>query len=160
MNDKYRARIAKGIKIDQTTGCWEWKGKPRENGYCRTSFNYKSWYVHRMAYQLFVGEIPEGNDVCHRCDNRRCCNPAHLFVGTRKDNMDDCVSKNRQASGEILSKNVRGEKSHLSKLTSENVIEIRKMKERGDSTAKIAKLFSVSKDNIRSIVRRDTWRHI
>lgn len=97
--DKIRARIARKVFIDENSGCWEWTGNPRENGYCRSTFNRVCEYVHRMSYKAFVGEIPEGMDVMHLCDNRRCCNPSHLDVGSRLKNMRDAVSKNRQAKG-------------------------------------------------------------
>jgi len=158
--DKNRSRIARNVNIDFVTGCWNWDGRPRENGYCRTTFSRKQWYVHRMSYTVFVGDIPEGFDVCHRCDNRRCCNPSHLFVGTRKDNMADAVAKGRQASGEKLSLLTRGDKSHLAKLTTAEVVEIRSMKLNGLKTKELSERFNISRDNIRRIIRRDTWRYI
>lgn len=99
---KARARIAGKVLINKSTGCWDWDGSPRENGYCRTSFFRVNWYVHRASYAAFVGKIEDGMDVCHTCDNRKCCNPDHLFVGSRKDNMQDAVSKGRQAKGFML----------------------------------------------------------
>lgn len=158
MNDA-RKRIAGNINITNTL-CWEWTGSPRDNGYCRTTYKRTSWYVHRLSYSSFIGAIPNGYDVCHKCDNRRCCNPAHLFVGTRRDNMQDAVKKNRVAKGEIISRNIRGEKCHLSKLTDLEVLEIRRMNIDGKKTSSISKKFNITTDNIRRIIRRDTWRHI
>jgi len=113
-----------------------------------------------LPYEYHIGKIPEGMFVCHRCDNRRCCNPSHLFVGTRKDNMADAVAKGRQASGEKLSLLKRGDKSHLAKLTTAEVVEIRSMKLSGLKTKELSEIFNISRDNIRRIIRRDTWRYI
>lgn len=99
---KARERIVRKVKIDQVTGCWEWVGNARENGYCRTSYKKVNWYLHRLSYAAFVGEIPNGVDVFHHCDNRKCCNPSHLFCGTRLENMRDAVKKGRQAKGFLL----------------------------------------------------------
>jgi len=90
-------------KIITTKGnCWIWKGNPRKNGYCRTSYKGKSWYIHRLSYTAFIGKIPDGEDVCHKCDIRACCNPEHLFTGTRRDNMQDAKNKGRVATGSSL----------------------------------------------------------
>jgi hypothetical protein len=85
--------------VDPDTGCWNWTG-PLRNGYGQVcTARSKHVLAHRAAYQLFVGEITDGLYVCHRCDNRRCMNPEHLFLGTALDNAQDMVSKGRQASG-------------------------------------------------------------
>lgn len=77
-------------------GCWEWTGKPMNKGYCYTSLNGEKILAHRLFYRELVGPIPEGLDILHKCDNRICCNPDHLFPGTDKDNSDDKIRKGRE----------------------------------------------------------------
>lgn len=76
-------------------GCWEWHKVSGTNSYGNVRFEGKAWSTHRLAYTLFVGEIPDGLFVCHHCDNPPCCNPKHLFVGTHEDNFEDMIWKNR-----------------------------------------------------------------
>lgn len=148
------------IAVDPESGCWNWLGCIQANGYGRIRLDGRVQYCHRASYEYFHGEIPEGFDVCHRCDNRRCCNPDHLFSGTRLDNMNDASSKGRIARGARLSVMRQGRKSSFAKLDDSEVLAIRDEHRQGARTDDLATRFGVSPDNIRRIVRRDTWRHI
>ena len=85
-------------KVDKTSnpnGCWEWKGAENTSHYGVFWADGKLWIAHRYAWSVMVGVIPEGMYVCHRCNNRKCVNPAHLFIGTQKDNIMDMIRKKR-----------------------------------------------------------------
>ncbi len=86
--------------VEKTDSCWLWRGPKYVNGYGMWNPKHnKRFRAHRAAYANLVGVIPTGLYVCHRCDNRLCINPAHLFVGTHMDNTRDCMSKGRTANG-------------------------------------------------------------
>jgi hypothetical protein len=78
-----------------SSGCWEWQSTLQQQGYGHFWFEGRQMMAHRMAYQLFRGEIPRGILVCHTCDNPRCVNPEHLFLGTSKDKAIDRNQKFR-----------------------------------------------------------------
>jgi hypothetical protein len=102
MTDIRRAPVAERVAAytDKTTasGCWEWRGVRRANGYGTLMVNYKSRLAHREAYRLAHGPIPEGLFVCHTCDNRACVNPDHLFLGTAKDK---CLTRRIKATAPL-----------------------------------------------------------
>lgn len=79
--------------------CWEWTGKRSWNGYGRTSINRRQTGAHQMSWEIHNGKIPDGMCVLHKCDNRGCVNPNHLFLGTKKDNTKDMMNKGRGMKG-------------------------------------------------------------
>lgn len=88
-----RLKFESRVKVDNKTGCWIWKGKTT-NGYG----TFQNIQAHRASWMLYRGVIPKGRNVCHNCpegDNPICVNPDHLFTGTQKDNIQDCLRKGR-----------------------------------------------------------------
>lgn len=89
-----RARLLSRIKISER-GCWEYQGFIGAGGYGQINWRGRNWAAHRLAFRLWKGEIPDGADILHSCDNRRCCNPDHLNPGTNHENVIDCAQKGR-----------------------------------------------------------------
>jgi len=136
------------------TDCWEWKGTINKvHGYGYIMINRKMYRAHRLAYELFVGPIPEGLCVCHHCDNKACVNPNHLFIGTNQDNVDDKVQKGRQYKP-------KGEEHSQSKFNNEQIKEICKQVKMGETQAKVAERFNVHPSAISRIVNHKRWDHI
>ena len=83
------------------TGCWEWNGAFRNDGYGTIKINGRQQGAHRYSYELYVEQIPDKMLVLHTCDNRSCVNPKHLFLGSSEDNAQDALSKGR-LTGELI----------------------------------------------------------
>jgi hypothetical protein len=134
--------------------CWPWLGGIKENGRGNFSIGHKNWQAHRMMWTLIKGPIPDGMLVCHHCDNGKCVNPDHLFLGTYQDNSDDMMRKGRKRT-------LRGDDDPKSILTSDQVEEIRaKYVPRIYSQFKLAKEYGVSRSNIENILHGLIWKHL
>ena len=148
-------------KVDKTKECWEWTSALGTSGYgsfSATSIGLsRSAQAHRVAWILTYGAIPEAFYVLHRCDNRRCVNPSHLFLGSHLDNMIDKVSKNRQSNGASHSSTCRGELVGSSKLTESMVIDIR-LDPRPQTI--IAVSYGITQSLVSYIKNRKIWRHL
>lgn len=98
-------------------GCWIWVGSKTEKGYGRFCMEGKNLRSHRVAYELYVGDIPPGMFVCHSCDEPSCCNPKHLWLGTNADNQRDKMDKGRDhfSNGYVMSDKSRARISKLHK---------------------------------------------
>jgi hypothetical protein len=137
------------------SGCIEWQGYVTKTGYGQyTLFCSLTQRAHRVAWMLFRGAIPDGLFVCHKCDNRKCVNIDHLFLGTVLDNNRDTRNKGRHA------RNPQGEASHLAKLTEHDVWCIREELAAGKPQIQLAKEFHVSQHAIFKIKHRVTWKHL
>ena len=169
---------------EDSKGCHNWTGNLNGYGYGRFSLKlYRRMLAHRVSWIIHRGAIPKGLYVCHHCDNPKCVNPKHLFVGTQKDNIDDMYRKGRQGIppgtgkrigvAKIASENpeeFRGEKNGNAKLVEADIRYIRKNYRkvktgRGPSTCfnnarKLAAKFSCTTHHIKSIVNREAWKHV
>lgn len=143
--------------VDKTENCWLWMGRKHPFGYGVLLFgreiarDRKQAFAHRVAWELTYGTIPSRTQVCHSCDVPVCCNPAHLFLGTQRDNMADKVKKDRQA---------KGTKVGCAKLTEDNVREIRACWGVMATQRQLAREFGVHQSIISDIVTRKTWKHV
>lgn len=140
-------------KIDRRNaeGCWVWTGGADKNGYGKFTVDYADLRAHRWAYAHFIGQIPDGMFVCHRCDNPPCANPEHLFLGTNADNTADRHRKGRDA---------KGENGGNTKLTRQQVAQIKAMLALPMKQRDVAKVFGVSHGNIAFIASGKTWRDV
>lgn len=172
-------KVARGAENE----CWPWLGHQTPDGYGRVFRQPHRWLSHRLSFVLNGGVLTDDQPiVCHHCDNPPCCNPAHLFAGTQADNIADRHIKGRTASGPNSSAILhpesrprganhplvinpdfaaRGEQNGNAVLTASIVSEIRRRyNETGDSIRAIALQFGISRQNIKFIVTRQTWKHV
>lgn len=161
-----------GKTMEADSGCLEWVGCVTPNGYGAIQVGGVKRGAHRVAYELFVGEIPDGMFVCHRCDNTRCVRPDHLFVGTPKDNSADRDAKGRAADRRGAANpmwkggppprpgKARGERNHTAKLRDADIPVIRERLIVGETVAEIARTYGVAWPQINRIKTGEGWKHV
>jgi hypothetical protein len=173
-------------RTERSSGCWRWTGARSKDGYGQIGIGNKILYTHRVAWELTHGSIPQGMWVLHHCDNKKCINPDHLFLGTRLDNIRDMLAKGRGKVPHMLAESngsrkhpeklvrgdkhytrlhpelvTRGEKNGKAKLNSEQVREIRQRYATGAvSQRQLAREYDVHQTNIGFVVRGERWTHI
>lgn len=161
-SEEDRARFWGKAKVGKPNECWPWLSLVFNDGenYGQVKFGVGSkdrhivhkFRAHRVAYFLEHGVLPNELCVCHTCDNPICVNPAHLFLGTNRKNIQDRSRKQRDA---------KGEQHGMCKLTEKQVVEIREIySSQKISLSALGRRFGVSHTHIRFIVKRESWKHV
>ena len=148
-----RIRINFEANVIKKDGCWDWK-KSIKKKYASIKYENRQTSAHRISWLLHFGEIPEGLFVCHKCDNARCTNPTHLFLGIARENVLDMINKDRHKNRPF------GENHKNSKLTEIKVKEIKKLINLGVPMSRISKDFNISQGSLIAIKNNITWKHV
>jgi hypothetical protein len=140
-----------GVRVKPKRQCWEWQGALNKKGYGKVRFGKTNYLSHRVAYYVASGIDPGRKLVCHKCDNRKCCRPDHVFLGTVQNNNADMVLKRRHRS------RPPGAKHPHTKLNDEKA---RKIKYSTEPNPVLAKRHGVSSTLIGCIKRGESWAHV
>ena len=136
--------------VETPSGCVEWTGpKHDEMGYARIRIGGRMVYVHRAAWEIENGPIPEGLVILHSCDNPSCINVVHMSVGSQRDNVQDMLTKGRADR--------RGDRANPAKLTGSEVRELRDLAAQGHSRSELSKIFGISKSQVDNIRLNRHW---
>jgi len=141
------------VSVSHTNQCWEWKAGTMGKGYgqfraSRTDPRLSTRLAHQLSWIFSFGDIPPGMFVLHKCDNIKCVNPSHLFLGTQLDNIRDMISKNRGA---------KGEGNGMAKLTE---VKVRSIAKDNRNRNLIASEYGVSLSVVSNIKNRRIWKHL
>ncbi len=151
--NRVRDRFWSKVNIKSDSECWEWSAGLLSKRYGGFYINGKTCRSHRIAWELHFGDIPDNLCVCHECDNPKCVNPNHLFLGTHTDNMQDMIRKGRGAKGVYRINNP--------KLSPDQIIEIRIKYAAGKcSQENLGRRYNISETQIGRIVRGEQWPHV
>jgi len=148
---EYKKRFWNKIEKKEPDKCWIWKGAKQKSGYGRFKINGKLYLAHRVCYELTFGIIPNNLWVLHKCDNPKCVNPHHLFLGTRSDNMNDALKKGRL---KITLDKLHKSNPHK-KINSNQIKEIKILIQNGSTEREIGKLFNICHQSVNYIKHRE-----
>jgi hypothetical protein len=140
-------------------GCWNWNGSEESNTYGRCRYKGNFCLSHRVSYLLYVGPITKGLKVLHKCNNKKCVNPEHLYLGTAYDNVQDSIDAGTHFSlnHSDLSDFKSGENHPLAKLNNEDVICIKKMLRDNIDKKLICRIYKIGKSTLQNIFSGKTW---
>lgn len=141
-------------RVNKTDNCWDWIGTNRGNGYGCLEINSKLISAHRFSWAIHFGHIPQKLFVLHKCDNKKCVRPDHLFLGNASDNNKDRANKNR-------SWRPKGTLHPNAKLDEERVLKIRDLYKTSQfSQRELARKFDISQALVWRIVQNKYWKHL
>lgn len=146
------------VNKNTPTGCWEWLSSGDNQGYGRFWFKCGMMSVHKISWLLSKGKVPQNMCVCHTCDNRKCVNPDHLWLGTHQENMDEWPEGAREKGWAAMRKKV-GELRKNHRLTNETVKYIRETYP-SKGYEEMAKELGVSPITVYNVIRRTSWKHL
>ncbi len=155
LEDSDKKRFWDKVKTQGNDQCWPWTASTDLSGYGRFGFREILLSAHRVAWEITYGDIPFKKHVLHHCDNPRCCNPEHLFIGTHQDNMADRDKKGRGKTCVL-----KGEKNPNSRFKEVDIIEMRGMVKQGYKQGDVAKKFNTAQSVISNIINYKNWKHI
>jgi hypothetical protein len=155
----------------KTDGCWEWQGKMFSNSGYGYFYMGKGWQggshgvrTMRAAYALYIDRnIPEKIHVCHSCDNPKCVNPAHLWLGTNEENMQDMFKKGRnvRGHGEVVKVAVpRGGNHYKSHLNDQDILDIIELRKSGLTLSEISAIYKINVPGVHKICQGKRWAHV
>lgn len=156
--EQVKEQFLEKVLMEPNTGCWYWLGPITVQGYASVKSKYNFGFCNgsRLSYYLFKGEFDTKKLALHHCDNPRCVNPDHLYIGDHKDNSNDKHRRHRDSPR-------KGELNGRSKLSNDQIIEIRnryKRKSEKDNAVEIAKDYGVTSSMIYFVVKNLNWRHV
>lgn len=153
MRKSITERFWSKVEIRGADDCWLWQARLNFKGYGTFKWQGKMFQAHRVAYILTHGPIPERSLVCHSCDTPGCANPAHLWIGSNVDNMQDKLAKGRQHD-------TSGAKNANAKLTDSSIRDIRRLVAEGVKYKLIGQRYGITPDHVWRISAHRAWKHV